>query len=59
MKYCQTLIDDGYENNNIHVASWEELGSISGSVNLNHSRYTHLSAIKQAMDFFVTDTINI
>ena len=37
MKYCQTFIDDEYERSNI---AQKELGSISGSVNLNHTRYS-------------------
>ena len=42
MKYGQTLIDDKHESSN--VAFQKELGSISGNINLNHTRYTHLSA---------------
>ena len=45
MKYNQTLIDDEHESSNI--ATQEELRSISGSINLNHTMYicsyTHLS----------------
>ena len=44
MKYSQTLIDDEYKSSNI--ASQKELGSIFGNINLNHTRYTHLSATK-------------
>ena len=44
MKYSQTLIDDEYESSNI--ASQKEIVSISGNTNLNHTRYTHLSATK-------------
>ena len=47
MKYSQTsiiIIDDEYENSNI--ASLKELGSSFGNINLNHTRYTHLSATK-------------
>ena len=44
MKYSQTLIDDEYESSNI--ASQKELGSISGNINLIHTKYTHLSATK-------------
>ena len=44
MKYSQTLIYDEYECSNI--ASQKELGSISGNISLNHTRYTHLSGTK-------------
>ena len=44
MKYYQTLIDDEYNSNN--TASQNELRSISGNTNLNHTKYTHLSATK-------------
>ena len=33
--------------------------SISGNTNLNHTRYIHLSAMKQTADLVVTDTIKI
>ena len=53
MKYCQIL-------------KWmqqysfsKELGSISGSINLNDTRYTYLSGNKYTVDIVVTDTINI
>ena len=49
------LIDDEYESSNI--ASQKEIGSISGNTNLNHTRYTHLSATKQTVNLVVTDTI--
>ena len=42
MKYSQILIDDEYESSNI--ASQNELGSISGNINLKHTSYTHWSA---------------
>ena len=51
------LIDDEYESSNI--ASQKEIVSISGNTNLNHTRYTHLSAMKQTADLVVTDTIKI
>ena len=41
---CQALIDDEYESSNI--ASQKELRSISGNINVNHTRYTYLSATK-------------
>ena len=47
--YSQTLIDDEYESSNIiyiYIASQKELESISGNINLNHTRHTHLSATK-------------
>ena len=44
MKHSQTLIDDEYES--INIASQKEVGSISGSINLNHTRYNHLLATK-------------
>ena len=58
MKYNQTLIDDEYESSNID--SQEELRSISGSINLNHTMYvfsyTHLSVTKYTVDFIAIDT---
>ena len=57
MKYSQTLIDDAYESSNI--ASQKELGSITGNINLIHTRYTHLLAMKQTANLVVTDTIKI
>ena len=34
---CQALIDDEYES--INITSQKELRSISGNINLNHTRY--------------------
>ena len=61
MKYNQTLIiiiDDEYESSNI--ATQEELRSISGSINLNHTMYVcsyaHLLVTKYTVDFIAIDT---
>ena len=53
----QTLTDDECESSNI--ASQKEIISNSGNTNLNHTRYTHLSATKQTVNLAVTDTKNI
>ena len=41
---ANNIIDDEYESSNI--ASQKEMVSISGNINLNHTRHTHLSATK-------------
>ena len=52
MKY---LIDSESESSN--MASQEELKNSSGNINLNYSRYTHLSTTKETLDIIITDTI--
>ena len=57
MKYSQMFSEDEYKSSN--MASQKELGSIYGNINLNHTRYTHLSATNYIMDLIVTDTMKI
>ena len=40
-----------------YIASPKEIVSISGNINLNHIRYTHLLATKYTVKLIVTDTI--
>ena len=57
MKYCQILIDDEYESSN--TGSQKELGSISGSINLKQTRYTHFQLLNKTVNLIVTGTIKI
>ena len=41
------------------MASQEELRTFSGNINLNYSRYIHLSATKETVYIIITDTIKI
>ena len=41
-----------------NITSQEELRRFSGNINLNYSRYTHLSAIKLTLDIVFTDNKN-
>ena len=54
---CTNIIDVERESSN--MASQEELRSFSGDINLNYSRYTHLSATKETVDIIINDTIKI
>ena len=54
---CKTLFNNEYESTN--MASQEELRTFSGNINLNYSRYIHLSATKETVYIIITDTIKI
>ena len=54
---CKTLFNDEYEGSN--TASQEELRSFPGNINLNYSRYIHLSATKETVYIIIKDTIKI
>ena len=41
------------------MASQEELRTFSGNINLNYSRYIHLSATKETVYIIIKDTIKI
>ena len=44
---------------NMKAAIYSFSESISGNINLNHTRYTHLLATKYTVELIVTDTIKI
>ena len=57
MEYMSNIIDDECKSSDI--ASQEELKSSCNIINLNYSRYIHLSTTKQIAGIIIIDTIKV